>query len=128
MACSTVTVVLASHFPPPQPEAASPWDWASPEGLGRIFAGLPVQLTLEEHTLPAWFPSPEEAVGLFETRSAHFMAARTALEAADRWADARGALVELFLESAVEDGEGCRFDLGYVVATFDLAVGRRQAT
>ncbi len=115
-----MTTVLVSHFPTPPPPAPSPRDWATRAGLERIFAGLPVQLGFEARTVSARFPSPEAAVELFETRAAPIMAARAGLEAAGRWDDARVALVQLFSEAAVAEGDDCRLDLGYVIATFDV--------
>jgi SAM-dependent methyltransferase len=116
-----MTILLMGFLPAPLPDAPSPRDWASGAGLERIFAGLPVRLTLDEHTVSVGFPSPEAAIELFETRAPPIMAARAALEAGGRWAEAREALVGLFRESAEDDGDGCRLGLDYVVATFDVA-------
>lgn len=115
-----MTTVLVSHLPAPPPPAPSPRDWASHASLERIFTGLPVDVAVEERTVSARFLSPEGAVELLETRAPPILAAREALTAAGRWEDARSALVALFSEAATADGEGCRLDLDYVVAVFDV--------
>ncbi len=112
--------VLMERLPPPPPGSPSPRDWASRELLERIFAGLPVRLEVDERTVPARFPLPQAALELFETSAAPIMAARHALEGADRWEDTRAALVELFDDAARPDGEGCRFELAYVIVVGEV--------
>jgi len=115
--------ILVSRLPAPPPATPAPRDWASSTELERIFAGLPVDMALEQRSVSAPFASPEAAVEFFESRAAPTMAAREALAGAGRWEDARGAVVQLFSEAATAEGEGdsCRLALDYVVAVFDVS-------
>ncbi len=80
-----------------------------------------MEIAVEQRVVSARFPSPEAAVELFGTRAAPIMAAQAALEAVGRWDDARAALVRMFRQAVTADGDGSRLDLGYTVATFEVA-------
>ncbi|CAN5779961.1 hypothetical protein BH20ACT1_BH20ACT1_02390 [soil metagenome] len=115
------TTILIDLMPSPPPARPSPRDWASRGELERIFAGLPVQMKVEEGSVAARFSSPSAAVALVESAAAPIIAVHQLLVDAGRWDEAHAGLDALFEDAAVDEGDTCRLDLAYTLALFDVA-------
>lgn len=109
-----LTRTLSGYLPPPPPGAPSFREWADPSGLARIFSGLPVELSVQETSVPIRLPSADNALTLFETKAAPVMAAQRAIEPTGRWPEARAAVLALFEARSAPDGT-CHVDPAYAL-------------
>lgn len=118
---SRMTEALMKHLPPPPPGAPQWRQWGHPDELERIFADLPVQITVERSAVACFLASADAAVARFETESGPIMTAKEALDTTGGWEAARADLVEVFRAAGHPEVGKVRFDLGYARAIIDIA-------
>jgi SAM-dependent methyltransferase len=118
---SRMTEALMNHLPPPPPGAPQWRQWGRHDELERIFADLPVQITVERSAVACFLASADAAVARFETESGPIMTAKEALDSTGGWEAARADLVEVFRAAGHPEVGKVRFDLGYARAIIDIA-------
>ena len=112
-------VVALSEFHPDfvDPDRADTLQWSDPDRVPDLFAGLGVEVSLEQRT--AWFPaaSVEDAMTLFEAAAAPVIALRRAITSAGAdWQPMRDALLARWSDIARTTDDGIELPSDYGVA------------
>jgi SAM-dependent methyltransferase len=114
--------VLVPFFPrpdnggaPPGPPPHNPSDWARPQRVTEFFAGLQATVTHEERSVTIRWASVDEATTMLTTSCGPLVGAVAALRAADRWLQARAALVDMLASLNHADDGSLAIDMPYVV-------------
>jgi SAM-dependent methyltransferase len=94
-----------TSFVEPPPSAQNPMRWGDEDYVRGLFAELEVEVGVERRTIDTVWASSEAWVDHQASNLGPMMAARTALEEAGSWAEARAALVEVY-ERHNRSGDG----------------------
>jgi len=88
---------VGNYLPPPPPLVEPPIQWGSEDHVHELFDDTGIELEFERDALAQIpFDSTEEAIEFTTTKFGPMIMARQLTEAAGRWPELRGELVELF--------------------------------
>ncbi len=107
--------VVAEHLP--GSATPSQLEWGDPDHVSGLFAGTGVEPRFDREVVDFEFPSAEDALDFYVTRSGSVIAARAVLEPEGRWDDLREDLFEFFARHGRPDDDGVSWGAEYLVIT-----------